>query len=44
MNRVSIGSDNDLPPIRRQAIIQTNAVLLSMGPLGTKFSEIRVEI
>ena len=44
MNRVSIGSDNGLSPIRRQAIIQTNAGLLSIGPLGTNFSEISTKI
>ena len=40
-NRVSIGSDNGLPPIRRQAIILTNAGLLSIGP--TNFSELLVK-
>ena len=35
----SIGSDNGLSPIRRQAIIWTNAGLLSIGPLGTIFGE-----
>ena len=35
-----IGSDNGLSPIRRQAIIWTNAELLSIGPLGTNFGEI----
>ena len=44
MNRVNIGSDNGLSPIRRQAIISTNAGLLSIGPLGTNFSEIRIQI
>ena len=34
-----IGSDNGLSPGRRQAIIWTNAGLLSIGPLGTYFSE-----
>ena len=43
VNWVSIGSDNDLSPIRRQAIILTNAGLLSIGPLGTNFTEIRLE-
>ena len=38
------GSDNGLSPVRRQAIIWTNAVLLSIGPLGTKFSQIVFEI
>ena len=37
---LSIGSDNGLSPIRRQAIIWTNAGLLSIEPLGTNFSEI----
>ena len=44
MNRVSIGSDNGLSPIRRQAITWTNAGLLSIEPLGTNFSEIWIEI
>ena len=39
-----IGSDNGLSPDRRQAIIWTNAGLLLMGPLGTNFSEILIEI
>ena len=39
-----IGSDNDLSPDRRQAIIWTNAGLLLIGPLGTNFSEILIEI
>ena len=39
-----IGSDNGLSPVRRQAIIWTNAGLLSIGPLGTNFSEILIEI
>ena len=34
-----IGSDNGLSPDRRQAIIWTNDGLLSIGPLGTYFSE-----
>ena len=33
------GSENGLLPIRRQAIISTNTVLLSIRPLGTNFSE-----
>ena len=40
----TIGSDNGLSPGRRQAITWTNAGLLSIGPSGTNFSEIRVEI
>ena len=39
-----IGSDNGLPPDRRQAIISTNAWILLTGPLGTNFSEISIEI
>ena len=39
-----IGSNNGLSPDRRQAIICTNAGLLLMGPLGTNFSEILIEI
>ena len=39
-----IGSDNDLSPERRQAIIWTNAGILLFGPLGTNFSEILIEI
>ena len=39
-----IGSDNGSSPDRRQAIIRTNAGLLLIGPLGTNFSEILIEI
>ena len=39
-----IGSDNGLAPERRQAIIWTNAGILLIGPLGTNFSEILIEI
>ena len=39
-----IGSDNGFSPDRRQAIIGTNAVILSIGPLQTSFSEIWSEI
>ena len=39
-----IGSDNGLSPGRRQAIIWTNDGILSIGPSGTNFSEILVEI
>ena len=39
-----IGSDNGLLPGRRQAIIWTNAGILLIGPLGTNFSEIVIEI
>ena len=39
-----IGSDNGLSPGRRQAIIWTNAGILLIGPWGTNFSEILIEI
>ena len=39
-----IGSDNGLSPERHQAIIWTNAGILLIGPLGTNFSEILIEI
>ena len=38
------GSDNGLSPDRRQAIIWNNAGILLMGPSGTNFSEILIEI
>ena len=44
MNWVNIDSGNGLAPVRRQAITWTNADLLSIGPLGTNFSEILIEI
>ena len=40
----TIGSDNGLSPERRQAINWTNAGILLIGPLGTNFSEIFIEI
>ena len=44
-NKGSIGSaDNGLSPIWRQAIIYTNARLLSTGILQTNFSEILIKI
>ena len=39
-----IFSDNGLSSERRQAIIWTNAGILLIGPLGTNFSEILIEI
>ena len=39
-----IDSDNGLSPDWCQAIIWTNAGLLLIGPLGTNFSEILIEI
>ena len=41
---IIIGSDNGLSPERRQAIIWPNAGILLIGPLGTNFSEILIEI
>ena len=40
----TIGSGNGLSPGRRQAIIWTNAGILLIGPIGTNFSEILIEI
>ena len=39
-----IGSDNGLSPVRRQAIIWTNAGMLLIGPSGTNFREILIGI
>ena len=39
-----IGSDNGLSPGRHQDIIWTNAGILFIGPLGTNFNEILIEI
>ena len=44
VNWVNIGSDNGLSPGRRQAIIWINAAILWIGPLGTNFSEILIDI
>ena len=38
--RVIIDSDNDLLPVWPQAIIMTISSILSIGPLGTTFSDI----
>ena len=43
-NLTTIGSDIGLLPDRRQAIIWTNAGILSIGLLGINFSEISMEI
>ena len=43
-NLTIIVSDNGLSPYRRQAIIWTNAGILLIGPIGTYFSEILIEI
>ena len=39
-----IGSENGLSPGRRQAFIWTNTGVLLIGPLGTNFREILIEI
>ena len=44
MNYTVIGSDNGLSPGLCQAIICTNAGILFIRPLETKFSEILIEI
>ena len=41
---IIIGSDNGLSPDRRQAIISTNAGLLSIGPSRTYLSETLIKI
>ena len=43
-NLTIIGSDNGLSPGRRLSIIWTNAEILLIGPFGTHFSEILIEI
>ena len=43
-NLTIIGPDNGLSPGRRQAIIWTNAGILIIGPLGTNFIEILIDI
>ena len=43
-NLTIIGSDNGLSPVRRQAITWTNVEILLIGPLGTNFSEMLIEI
>ena len=40
----TLASDNGLSPDRRKAIIWINAETLLIGPLGTNFSEIVIEI
>ena len=45
VSKLSImGSDNGFLPDKHQAIIWTNAGILLIEPLGTKFSEILFEI
>ena len=43
-NLTIIGSDNGLSPGRRQAITWTNVGILLIGPLGTNFNEMLIEI
>ena len=43
-NLIIIGSDNGLSPGRHQAITWTNVGILLIGPLGTIFSEMLIEI
>ena len=43
-NLTITGSDNGLSPGRRQAIIETNAGILLIGPRGTNFSQILIKI
>ena len=43
-NLTIVGSDNGLSPGRRQAITWTNVEILLIGPLGTNFSEMLIEI
>ena len=44
LKKAIIGSDNGLSPGWRQAIIWTNAGLLSIGIEETHFNEIQIEI
>ena len=44
VNRLSIGSDNGVSPLRHQAIIWTNAGWLSIGHLGTRFSDTLIKM
>ena len=43
-NLTITGSDNGLSPGRRQAITWTNVGILLIGPIGTNFSEMLIEI
>ena len=44
VNLTIVGSNNSLSPGRHQAIIRTNDGILLIGPLGTNFREILIEI
>ena len=41
---INIGSGNGLSPVQHQTITWTKGSLLSIGPLGTNFNEIWIEI
>ena len=43
-NLTSLGPDNGLSPGRHQSIIWSDAGILLIGPLGTNFSEILIDI
>ena len=43
-NLTTIGSDNGLSPGRCQSIIWTNAGMFLIGPLGTNYNEILIQI
>ena len=44
MDFVNIVSRNGLSPVQHQTFTWTNVDLLSIGPLGIKFSEILIKI
>ena len=44
VNKANIGAYDGLATFRRPAIIWTNVGVLSIGPLGTTFSENLIEI
>ena len=44
LTTIGSGSDNGVSPCRRQATIWTNVGILLIGPLGTNFSEIVIEM
>ena len=44
VNLTMIGSDNGLSSGRRQVITRSNVGILLIGPLGTNFNEILIEI
>ena len=43
VSELSIASGNGLSPVKCQAITWTNSVLLSIEPIGTNFSGIRIK-